>query len=274
MCGPIVILDISCFRFIRSKEARAKLDRQMEFINATTVGTAVNAIEMSRHGSKAGRAWLREVLGYLAGTSPLMPWPYGLLERVGEAIMAGNDGIQLAPSGLENLLTAEPSQEVLDRADALAKEMEEEFRTINEAGRPQLQRFVRDRGLVGEWTGARDFLDEVWMRPAHIDDYILGVWEKLNLQSPCPVDEVRDNPTWRAFFEAYGVAAYEQAILPNRSSSFGMLDLLQLVYPTGFHNGAIFVTDDDALARAGDLVVSQRVPQARVMRWSDFAAAA
>ena len=270
MSGPVVLLDLSCFRFLRPAESRTALSRQLSIVDATTVGTAVNMIEILRHGSATARTWLRDVHGFLAGGRALLPWPYGLLERVGKAISSGATQFQLAPSGFEHLLTKDPTPTVLARADGLVEEMEERFRTMQDEARPLVQEFVRDRGLIGEWDGAREFLDEMWMRPSHIDDYILGVWEKIGLPLPCPVDEVRQNPSWRVFFEAYGVAAYEQAILPNKARTFGMLDLLQLVYPTGFTKGSIFVTNDNSLARVGEIVVTEVVPGARVMKWNDF----
>jgi len=214
---------------------------------------------------------LIETLQYLANDRPLFPWPYGLLEKVGHALVADDDGFELPPSGLERFLFDSPSDEDLSAANEEVESMETQFRDMNINARKAIRSFLRDRDLTQEWSDARIFLDKMWMQPSHIDDYIIGMWERLNLPEPPPVEKVRNNPTWRVFFEAYGVAAYEQAFSKNQPRPFGMLDLLQLTYPTGFPGGSFFVTDDKALARVGEIVVTQRVPRARVLMWNDFA---
>lgn len=271
MCGPTFIFDTSCLRFLKSQAAREGLTRQVSFTQGYTVATIVNLIEITRHKSAAARAQLRDTVTFLKGARPLLPWPYGLLESVGHALIANDSQFELKRSDLEDLLFEDPTPKTQQIADTLVDGMESDFIKIQDDGRPKVQKFIKEHGLRGAWAGAREFLDEMWMRPSHIDDYVIGVWERNGLPEPCPVEEVKSNPTWRAFFEAYGVAAYEQAILPDRRRAFGMLDLLQLTYPTGFNNGAVFVTNDGPLADAGQVVISEVVPGARVMRWHDFA---
>ena len=271
MGGPVIILDTSCLDRLREDSARSGFERQLSFTSATPVATSINLIEVLRHKSVPKRERLIETLRYLAGDRPLFPWPYGLLEQVGHAIVADDDGFELPPSGLEKFLFNGPAEKDLTAANEMVESMETQFRDMNFNARSPVRRFVRDRGLSKEWSDARIFLDQMWMQPSHIDDYILGMWGRLNLPEPPPVDKVRANPTWRVFFEAYGVAAYEQAFSTNQPRTFGMLDLLQLTYTTGFRGGSIFVTDDIPLARVGEIVVTQRVPRARVLMWSDFA---
>lgn len=139
---------------------------------------------------------------------------------------------------------------------------------MHDDGRPRLQAFIRERGIRDAWSGARAFLDEMWMRPSHIDDYIVGVWRRLDLHGNPPVDSLRESPTWRLFFEAQGVGAFEQGFAAKRKKAFGILDLLQLVYVTGFHQ-SIFVTDDRALRRLA-CVVFEPVEGARVSEWTAF----
>ena len=271
MCGPIIILDTSSLKRLRHASVRSAFERQLKFISATPLATSVNIIEVLRHRSAAVRDRLVQVLRYLAGDQPLLPWPYGLLEQVGHAIVADDDSFQLPPSGLEQLLSDGPSEKLLTKANKMVESMETQFRDMHLDARSEVRRFVRDRGLGGEWPDPRTFLDEMWMLPSHIDDYILGIWARCSLPDPAPVDEVRANPTWRVFLEAHGVAAYEQAFSTNQPRTFGMLDLLQLTYTTGFPSGCIFITDDIPLARVGQIVVTEQVPRARVLTWSDFA---
>lgn len=271
MCGPLIILDTSCLDRLRHASARSAFERQLKFVSATPVATSINVIEVYQHRSASARSRLIEVVRYLAGDRPLLPWPYGLLEQVGHAIIADDDGFQLPPSGMEQFLSSTPSEKGLTEATKIVESMETQFRDMHLNARSQVRRFIRDRGLGKEWGDARTFLDQMWMRPSHIDDYIVGAWARLNLPEPAPVDKVRDNPTWRVFFEAYGVAAYEQAFVTNHPRTFGILDLLQLTYATGFPSGGIFITDDKALARVGEIVVTEQVPLARVLTWDDFA---
>lgn len=264
----VVFLDTDCLRYLRSDSTRAGLSRQMRLINAVTVGTEINFIEAVRHPSSDLRRGLVDAVCYLAGDRPLAPWPYDLMERVGAAVGSGENDFLMPPSRLERFLCEDPTEDELRDLGRQVEEIEDGFRTIHNKGRPRIQAFIRDHGMRDVWATARAFLDEMWMRPDHIDEYIQGVWRTLHLQGGPPIPQLRENPTWRLFFEAQGVAVFEQSFVSNRKTQFGSLDLLQLIYVTGFRQ-SIFVTNDCALRRLAN-VVFEPVAGARVLSWEKF----
>ncbi len=266
--STVVFLDTDCLHYLRSDSTRAGLSRQMRLINAVTVGTVINLIEAVRHPSSDLRRRLVDAVRYLAGDRNLAPWPYGLIERVGAAVGCGEDDFIMPPSGLERFLCEDPTEDELADLGRQVEQMEDDFRTIHDEGRPRIQAFIRDHGMRGVWASARAFLDEMWMQPDHIDEYIQGVWRTLDLQGEPRIPQLRENPTWRLFFEAQGVAVFEQSFVSNRKTQFGSIDLLQLIYVTGFRQ-SIFVTNDGALRRLAD-VVFEPVAGARVLSWEKF----
>lgn len=267
-----IVLDTNCLKHLRSPDDRSALEKRLRVIDGTVLPSAINLIEVLRQPDSRRRGALIATIRALAADRPLLPWPYALLDRVARALLEPEYRFQLEPSGLEPLLHDPASAKLRAQADRTAKRLEQQFSTMHRDARPQVRQFVRERGLDGQWQGAREFLDEMWMQPSHIDDYIVGVWRTLKLPEPAPVAEIRENPTWRAYFEANGVAAYEQGILPSQPRPFGVLDLLQLTYPTGFPL-AIFVTDDKPLLRAAQVVINEKVPGARAISWQAFLAA-
>jgi hypothetical protein len=268
MRSTIVIMDTNCLRYLRSTSIRASFARQLRTIDGLSIGTTVNLIEVYRHGSANARCTLLDVVRYLTGDRPLAPWPYALMAAVGTAVLSYEDSFDMPVSGLEPFLTKQPSRTALAKLDKTIRDMENDFREMHDRARPAVQSFMRKRCLRNNWAGARAFLDEMWMRSEHIDDYIEGVWKKLKLNGHPPVSRLRDNATWRLFFEAQGVAAFEQAFLDQRQRAFGVLDLLQLIYVTGFPR-SLFLSNDRPLTRLAGIVLDP-VPGARVLSWQQF----
>jgi hypothetical protein len=266
-CRTTIFLDTNCVKHFRSASVRDAYRRQTRVIAARTVPTCVNLVEVLRDPESGMRTELVQAIRHLADGRALMPWPYGLIEDVGRSLYEQRPRFPLKPSGLESLLD-NPNEKARATAEKLAVEMEEDFREMHRRGRPILRRFLKSLDMSDPWASSREFLDELWMRRSHIEDYIIGLWRRLELPGDAPVDELIQNPTWRAYHEAHGVAAYEQALAPNQPRPFGIMDLLQLVYPTGFDQ-SIYVTGEQALHRAAKVVLDP-VPGVRVELWTSF----
>lgn len=265
-----VFIDTNCFKELRAPEAQEAFAGKAADLGAAVVPSVINVFEVLRHPANSYRDALLQVIKNVAADRPLAPWPYQLLRQVGQAVLAGQGGVPMAHLAVDRFL--EPGVADGARAEVLrnGQEMEAIFQdTFPPEARAKIQAFLKERNVRDEWKDARSFLDQVWMRPEQIDDYYEGVWARLGLHPPAPIDKLRLNATWTLFFEAYGVAVFERAFMSEQPKQFGIFDLLQLIYPTGFAK-SYFLTSDKALKRAATTVF-QPVSGARVLTLSDWA---
>lgn len=268
MSGSL-ILDTSCIKVLRSDDALASLQQHAELIGLQCCPSVINFLEVICHPVPRYRKTLVDVLRKLSEGRPLLPWPADLLRAVARTLNQGEDSFKIQKSDFDRLLQEELTDPVIDDAKAYLNRLETEFTEMYDKARPEIQGYFRKRGEVPPWDDAQDFLDNFWFSPDHIDDYISGLLESFGLKDAGLLDELRQNETWRAYLDAYGISAYERNVVSNQPKRTGLADLLQVTYMTGAYT-KILVTRDNAHHRAASSIVDGRYKVARVMLWDDF----
>jgi hypothetical protein len=231
----------------------------------------LNLLEALKTQNERVRRRLVATIGFVASGRPLLPWPYELLRQAGAIIAGRLDGIRLQPSGYEWILEHpdDLTTKQLDSAREFLEKQESAFTKMHDEARPLIQRFLKQHHLKGSWRVASEFLDQEWTTKAHLDTYIERIWNRLNLPSDAPVDQVLENEMWRLFFDGQGIGAFERAISEQPPKRAQQMDLLQLIYLGGAQRRMI-ASDDAGTLRAAMAVLHGRYRRARAVHISQL----
>jgi hypothetical protein len=242
-------------------------------VNLEIRPSTVNLLELAKHPHTGKRKALFKVMGALLAGGPLLPWPFKLLQEVGQSVLKGGGGFRIEYTGFE-YITERPfavARRDLAKARRFMDALEATFNQVHDRGRPMVQRFLKERGgLRDPWGDPGTFLDHQWTTVQQLDTLVQAIWTQLGLPGAAPVQAALSNPAFRLFFEGLGVAVYERAVKVQQPRRVQHADLLQLPYLGGSHAG-IIVTRDESFYRVASAILDARHANRRAMRWEDFA---
>ncbi len=209
----------------------------------------------------------------VTGDLPLLPWPFQLLQQIGQAIVGGRSSFVLEPTGkegyLDDLLAA---REIREEVVRFNREIEDTFSKYHAQARQQLQAQLRSMGVKEDFGSARDFLEQQWIGSESRRIFAEVTWTALDLPGQAPVEILEQNEAWRLLLDAEGAAAYERAVAKVQPKKAHRLDVLQLVYLANAQR-RVLVTADRGLVRIGEAVLRSRYANARVVSLEEMIAA-
>jgi hypothetical protein len=270
-----VVMDANVLGRLTRPPDRAQLASSLRVADLMPWPTAVNLLEAVRHENATVRLRLLEILRDLSGNRFVLPMPAEFLMRVGRMVAAGDHSFDHEPSDFEWMLF-EPeriTREQVAYAGRILDEAEDRFSDMHRTARRRLRGYLKARGSGDPWGDIPTFLDQQWMRPSHIDSYIVQMWKDLELDGDAPVEALRGNEAWRLYFEGFGATVYERAIQSQSQQPAHLYDVLQLIYLSGTTK-RILVTNDRGLLRVAQAVTYRRYSNLRVMSNDEFLEAA
>ena len=267
----IVILDTSALKYLEDPDAKKRVRANMRAADLFIRPSVINLLEILKTENPSIRERLRDIMRDFCQGMPLLPWPHDLVKEIGTAVAENRNQVAITETGVEWLLDAPPEEvkQQVELAQEVMRSLEQEFTDLHDDARPELQSFLKEHDLKDHWHDGAAYLDEIWSRRPHIDDYVIGIWKQLGLPGEPPVATMLNNEVWKVFLEATGFAAYERAVQQQPPKRVQYADLLQFVY-IGASTRRILVSDDNGFLRAAEAVLRERYPTVRVMAASDF----
>ena len=266
----LVVLDTNCFKYLDDVAERTRILRSLRAVDLTIWPSALNVVQLASWRNVARRNARFATLKNIAGNRPLLPWPYDILKRVGEAIQSGEPGFRTGQSGVEWVVDQLPlpSDPKVVQALKTLKAMDQAFDQAHTTARPKLQAMVKKGS---PWKSPAEFLDNQWTRPEQVDTLIEIIWKQLQLSGAPPVTELLESESWRLLIDGFGVSIYLRSVLKQQAPFVELTDMVQLVY-LGGRPRRILVSEDKDFVAAASAVVNHRYPGAYVYGWKDFAA--
>ena len=244
----------------------------MRAANLSIYPTVSNVLEVLAHPQLDQRQRYIASLKEFLGDRALLPAPTEVLRAVGQGISSDVQRTNITGAN-PGLLSDDPriSAALHVRAKSAAAVIESVFQPLV-ADRQLFQQLLAKSGRRHEWSTIPEFLASEWSDPANLEHLVAQIWEGLGLSGGLPaLATVWQNESWRITLEVVGATIFERAVrfqqLPNPP---GVVDMLQLIYLSFNPRARIFVTDDKALYRVADSVLTGRYPNVRVMSSAGF----
>lgn len=261
----LLIIDNNCYSRLMDPVALARFRANLRIADFEPQASEINLLESTAASPDAVQARLLASIRQVVGDRPLLPWPFQILKRIGEAIVAGEDGFYVEPSGkewyLDDVLAASALRETIL---GFNQQLEKTFSTFHATGRKGLQSRLRAKGAREDFGCAREFLERNWYESDSRRSYAEVTWNALGLPGEAPFAVLEQNEAWRLLLDAEGVAVYERAIARVQPKFVQRLDLLQLIYLAGVPKRMI-VTSDKGLLRAAAAILPGRYSGARAV---------
>lgn len=266
----LLILDTNCYAQLESPDRLARLRSNLRVANLIAQPTELNLVEVTATAQASVRERLLATVRRVADGNALLPWPFKLLQQIGEAMARGQHNVAVEPSGKEWYLE-DPAvaSELRDEIITFQRDLEKTFSQFHARNRKRLQEAMKSRGVQDEFGSAREFLESFWSVSDMRRDYAEVTWSALSLPGKASLEQLTQNESWKLLLDAEGVAVYERAIARVQPKIVQRLDLIQLVY-LGLARRRIIATADNALLRAADAVLLRRYENARAIHVSSL----
>jgi hypothetical protein len=262
----ILILDTNTLWKLTSAEARAKLSRNMRVADLEATPTEVNLYEAVATGDSRKRELLLRTLADTAPNRPMLPWPFWLLKRIGQAVLDKEPGFKLDGTGYEWLLRSrEEAASGQAAAFSFMQDLERRYSSLHAKARPHIQRYLKEHGLRERFASPIEFLDEYWNAGEMREHFGKSIWKALGLPGKPPLDVLLENEAWRIMLDAEGFAVYQGAFEFEQSRKVHRADLIQLVY-LGAPGLRMLATDDAPFFQAAQTILTGRYGNARIVR--------
>ena len=266
----LLIVDNSALRKLATVSAREKLSANMRVADLEAVPTEVNVVEAAAAGSSRTRETLLRTLKAVCGDRLMLPWPFQLLRRLGEAILANEAQFALEETGFDWLLST-PEETAVVQADS-AKFMRE-FKARNvrlhREARPRVQQYIKKHGLRHQFATPVEFLDEYWNVGGMREHFTTSIWKAIGLPGRPPLDVLMLNDAWRLTLDGYGYAVYQGAVQIQESRKVHQADLIQLVY-LGAPGRRVLATNDNPFCTAAQTILHGRYGNASAALIDEF----
>src|SRR5712671_1661171 len=107
--------------------------------------TEVNLYEAVATGNPRKRELLLQTLADTAPNRPMLPWPFWLLTRIGQAVLDKETGFKLDGTGYEWLLRS-PEEAAAGQAAAFSfmQDLELRYSSLHAKARPRIQRYLKE----------------------------------------------------------------------------------------------------------------------------------
>lgn len=272
MHPTLVIVDTTFVRHLELPASRARITAAMRAAHLSIYPTFANVVEVWAHPQPDRRQQYIASLKEFLGDRALLPAPTEVLREVGMGLLSGVQRTHINGAN-PGLLSDDPkiSAALHVRAKSSAAIIESVFQPLID-DRQLFQQLLKQSGRRHEWSTIPEFLASEWSDPDNLKHLVAQIWEGLGLSgSPPALATVWQNESWRITLEAIGATIFERAVrfqqLPNLP---GVMDMLQLIYLSFNPRARIFVTDDKALYRVADSVLTGRYPNVRVISSVEF----
>jgi hypothetical protein len=259
----ILVLDNNCYGRLVSDQARERFCANLRVADLVAAPSEVNLLEAAA-APPAVRAQLLATIKDILDDRPLLPWPFWLLRRIGEASLAGDPIVELDYSGTEWYFDDPKAVDDLRaKVEAFTRELEGPYSTMHANARKTLRRMMKQRGWGDAWGNTRAFLEQQW-RPGDVrESFAAQLWRALGLPADAPVKELVANPAWSLMLDGEGVAVYARALAHTQPKKVQRADLIQLVY-LGGADRRVIATADAAFLEAASAVLAA-YPNARAI---------
>jgi hypothetical protein len=266
----ILILDNNCLRHLRGTDAVARFKSSLRVADLVFLPTEVNLLEIGAAQPEHLQRDLVAILRTIAAGEPFLPWPFTLLQSIGQSLVRGEATFRADRFTFEEYLS-DPSAlvKLTSEVASFNSKIEAEFSAFHDRQRQRLQAELKRRGEREGYGDARTFLERVWdgseIRQAFAD----VTWRSFDLPGSPPMELLNVNEAWRLLLDIEGLAIYERTVARTQPKRVHRFDLIQLIYLAGAAQ-RILATGEAQLIRAGNLILARRYPNARVVHISEI----
>ncbi len=261
----LLILDNSCLRKLAGAPAREKFFANMRAADLDPTATEVNVVEAAASGSSAKREALLGTLKALTGDRLMLPWPFRLLKRLGQAVLENENQFKLEDTGYDWLLSS-PEETAAVQADSekFMRDLKERYAALHREARPRVQQYLKTHDLRDRFSTPLEFLDEYWNIGGMREAFATSIWKGIGLPGEPPIDVLMLNDAWRLMLDTDGYAVYQGAFEVQESRKVHRADWIQLVY-LGAPGLRMLATNDKPFHRAAQAILQGRYGNARVV---------
>jgi hypothetical protein len=260
----LVILDNSCYAKLVDSQAKRRFYANLRAAGLSPAASVINLLEAVPASPPSVHEQLISLIREIAGGS-LLVWPFELLQRLGRAMIEGQQLVVIEQSGAEWYLDDAAARVALrEECRVFNADLERHFSNLHEKVRKSVQRHLKKQGARPSRADGRAFLVEQWRGSEWYTDFAMATWKALGLPGSAPLSQLAGSEPWSLLLDAEGLATFNRVIAHAQPPRVQRMDFLQLVY-LGSEGRGILATADEPFREFADTIVTGRYPGTRVV---------